>query len=83
MGRLRKVSLHDGQVQIGDDSRPLPRRTCRVADVLIRVNTNGAWQTPEEALANLRALAPDRAPSLARSRFHGIDHLRIVAAESQ
>ena len=57
------------KVGIGDDAGRLAAVRAAVGpDVLIRVDANGAWATPEEALANLRALAPDRASSCARSR---------------
>ena len=47
----------------------------------IRVDANGAWSTPEEALANLRALAPVGI-ELCEEPVHGIAKLRAVRAKS-
>ena len=47
------------KVGVGDDAgRVAAVRAAVGPDVAIRVDANGAWATPEEALANLRALAP-------------------------
>jgi L-alanine-DL-glutamate epimerase-like enolase superfamily enzyme len=70
------------KVGIGDDSGRLAAVRAAVGpDVLIRVDANGAWQTPEEALANLRALAPIGL-ELCEEPIHGVDNLRAVASES-
>jgi L-alanine-DL-glutamate epimerase-like enolase superfamily enzyme len=45
----------------------------------IRVDANGAWSTPEEALAHLRALAPSGL-EYAEEPVHGLDALRAVRA---
>ena len=70
------------KVGIGDDAGRLAAVRAAVGpDVLIRVDANGAWQTPGEALANLRALAPVGL-ELCEEPVHGVDNLRAVAAES-
>ena len=70
------------KVGIGDDAGRLAAVRAAVGpDVLIRVDANGAWQTPEEALANLRAIAPVGL-ELCEEPIHGVDNLRAVAAES-
>ncbi len=70
------------KVGIGDDAGRLAAVRAAVGpDVLIRVDANGAWQTPEEALANLRALAPVGL-ELCEEPIHGVEELRAVAAES-
>jgi L-alanine-DL-glutamate epimerase-like enolase superfamily enzyme len=70
------------KVGIGDDAGRLAAvRAAAGPDVLIRVDANGAWQTPEEALANLRALAPVGL-ELCEEPVHGVEELRAVAAES-
>ena len=47
----------------------------------IRVDANGAWGSPDEALANLRALAP-AGLELAEEPVHGVEALRAVRAAS-
>jgi L-alanine-DL-glutamate epimerase-like enolase superfamily enzyme len=70
------------KVGIGDDAGRLAAVRAAVGpDVLIRVDANGAWQTPEEALANLRVLAPVGL-ELCEEPVHGVDALRAVAAAS-
>jgi L-alanine-DL-glutamate epimerase-like enolase superfamily enzyme len=70
------------KVGIGDDAGRLAAVRAAVGpEVLIRVDANGAWQSPEEALANLRALAPVGL-ELCEEPVHGVDNLRAVAAES-
>jgi L-Ala-D/L-Glu epimerase len=49
--------------------------------VLLRADANGAWSSPTEALANLRALAPCGL-ELCEEPVHGVDALRAVRAES-
>ena len=68
------------KVGIGDDAGRLAAVRAAVGpDVLIRVDANGAWATPEEALANLRALAPVGL-ELCEEPMHGVEALRAVAA---
>jgi L-alanine-DL-glutamate epimerase-like enolase superfamily enzyme len=70
------------KVGIGDDAGRLAAVRAAVGpEVLIRVDANGAWRTPEEALANLRALAPVGL-ELCEEPVHGIEALRAVAAVS-
>ena len=70
------------KVGIGDDAGRLAAVRAAVGpDVLIRVDANGAWETPEEALANLRALAPVGL-ELCEEPIHGVEALRAVARES-
>jgi L-Ala-D/L-Glu epimerase len=70
------------KVGIGDDAGRLAAVRAAVGpDVLIRVDANGAWATPEEALANLRALAPVGL-ELCEEPVHGVEALRAVASES-
>ena len=47
----------------------------------IRVDANGAWETPEEAIAHLRALAP-AGIELCEEPVHGVAKLRAVRAKS-
>jgi len=70
------------KVGIGDDAGRLAAVRAAVGpDVQIRADANGAWQTPEEALANLRALAPVEL-ELCEEPIHGVENLRAVAASS-
>src|SRR5262249_29188302 len=46
------------KVGIGDDAGRVAAVRAAAPDALIRIDANGAWRTPREALANLRALAP-------------------------
>lgn len=70
------------KVGIGDDAGRLAAvRAVAGRDVALRVDANGAWGTPEEALANLRALAPVGL-ELCEEPVHGVDALRAVRAES-
>ena len=70
------------KVGVGDDAGRLAAVRAAVGpDVLIRVDANGAWRSPEEALANLRALAPVGL-ELCEEPVHGVEALRAVAAES-
>ena len=67
------------KVGIGDDAGRLAAVRAAVGpDVGIRVDANGAWGTPEEALANLRALAPVGL-ELCEEPVHGVEALRAVA----
>jgi L-alanine-DL-glutamate epimerase-like enolase superfamily enzyme len=70
------------KVGIGDDAGRLAAvRAVAGRDVAIRADANGAWQTPEEALANLRRLAPVGL-ELCEEPVHGVEALRAVRAES-
>jgi L-alanine-DL-glutamate epimerase-like enolase superfamily enzyme len=70
------------KVGIGDDAGRLAAVRAVVGrDVALRADANGAWQTPEEALANLRALAPVGL-ELCEEPVHGVEALRAVRAES-
>lgn len=66
------------KVGIGDDAgRIAAVRAVVGPDVAIRVDANGAWATPEEAIANLRALAP-AGIEYAEEPCHGVEALRTV-----
>ena len=69
------------KVGIGDDAGRLAAVRAAAPDVLIRVDANGAWATPAEALANLRALAPIGI-ELCEEPIHGAQALAEVRAES-
>ena len=70
------------KVGIGDDAgRVAAVRAAVGPELAIRVDANGAWSTPHEALANLRALAPARL-EYAEEPVHGLDALRAVRAAS-
>jgi L-alanine-DL-glutamate epimerase-like enolase superfamily enzyme len=66
------------KVGIGDDAgRVAAVRAAVGPGVAIRVDANGAWGSPREALANLRALAP-AGLELCEEPVHGVDALRAV-----
>jgi L-alanine-DL-glutamate epimerase-like enolase superfamily enzyme len=68
------------KVGIGDDAgRVAAVRAAVGPEVAIRVDANGAWSDPDEALANLRALAP-AGLEYAEEPVHGVDALRAVRA---
>jgi L-alanine-DL-glutamate epimerase-like enolase superfamily enzyme len=70
------------KVGIGDDAGRLAAIRAAVGpDVAIRADANGAWGSPREALANLRALAPVGL-ELCEEPVHGVAALREVRAES-
>jgi L-alanine-DL-glutamate epimerase-like enolase superfamily enzyme len=70
------------KVGIGDDAgRVAAVRAAIGPDVAIRVDANGAWSTPHEALANLRALAL-AGLEYAEEPVHGVAALRAVRADS-
>jgi L-Ala-D/L-Glu epimerase len=70
------------KVGIGDDAGRLAAiRAVAGPGVALRLDANGAWRTPEEALANLRALAPVGV-ELCEEPVHGIAALRAVRAQS-
>jgi L-Ala-D/L-Glu epimerase len=68
------------KVGIGDDAGRLAAvRASAGPDVAIRIDANGAWSTPDEAIANLRALAPTGL-EYAEEPIHGVQHLAAVRA---
>jgi L-Ala-D/L-Glu epimerase len=70
------------KVGIGDDAGRLAAVRAAAGDEMaIRVDANGAWTTPEEALANLRALAP-AGIELCEEPVHGLAKMRAVRAKS-
>jgi L-alanine-DL-glutamate epimerase-like enolase superfamily enzyme len=70
------------KVGIGDDAGRLAAVRAAVGpDIAIRADANGAWGTPREALANLRALEPVGL-ELCEEPVHGIEALREVRASS-
>jgi len=70
------------KVGIGDDAGRVAAVRAAVGDaVAIRVDANGAWTTVEEALANLRALAP-AGIELCEEPIHGVEAMRSVRVKS-
>jgi L-alanine-DL-glutamate epimerase-like enolase superfamily enzyme len=70
------------KVGIGDDAGRVAAVRAAVGDEMaIRVDANGAWTSVEEALANLRALAP-AGIELCEEPIHGLEELRAVRAKS-
>jgi L-alanine-DL-glutamate epimerase-like enolase superfamily enzyme len=70
------------KVGVGDDAgRVAAVRAMGGRELAIRADANGAWRTPEEALANLRALAP-AGLELCEEPVHGVEALRAVRAQS-
>ena len=70
------------KVGIGDDAgRVAAVRAAAGPDMAIRVDANGAWATPAEALANLVALAPSGL-EYAEEPIHGVEALRALRAAS-
>ena len=70
------------KVGVGDDAGRLAAIRATVGrKVAIRADANGAWATPEEALANLRALAPLEL-ELCEEPVHGVEALRAVRQDS-
>ena len=70
------------KVGIGDDAGRLAAVRAAAGDEMaIRVDANGAWDTPEEAIANLRALAP-AGVELCEEPVHGLAKMRAVRAKS-
>jgi L-alanine-DL-glutamate epimerase-like enolase superfamily enzyme len=68
------------KVGIGDDAGRLAAVRAAVGpEVGIRVDANGAWTTPSEALANLRALEAIGL-ELCEEPVHGVEALREVQA---
>jgi L-alanine-DL-glutamate epimerase-like enolase superfamily enzyme len=70
------------KVGVGDDAGRLAAVRAAVGGgVAVRADANGAWGSPEEALANLRALAPVGL-ELCEEPVHGVEALRAVRAAS-
>ena len=70
------------KVGVGDDAGRLAAVRAAIGpQVAIRIDANGAWRSPEQALANLRALAPLRI-ELCEEPVHGVEALRAVRADS-
>ncbi len=70
------------KVGVGDDAgRVAAVRAAGGDQMAIRVDANGAWTTLEEALANLRALAP-AGIELCEEPVHGVAKLRGVRVKS-
>jgi L-Ala-D/L-Glu epimerase len=70
------------KVGLGDDAGRLAAVRAAAGDEMaIRVDANGGWETPEEALANLRALAP-AGVELCEEPVHGIAKMRAVRTKS-
>jgi L-alanine-DL-glutamate epimerase-like enolase superfamily enzyme len=68
------------KVGIGDDAGRLAAvRAAAGREIAIRVDANGAWSTPDEAVANLRALAATGL-EYAEEPVHGVDALAAVRA---
>jgi L-alanine-DL-glutamate epimerase-like enolase superfamily enzyme len=70
------------KVGVGDDAaRVAAVRAAAGDDIAIRVDANGAWDTPDEALANLHALAP-AGIELCEEPVHGVRAMKEVRARS-
>jgi len=70
------------KVGIGDDAGRVAAVRAAVGDEMaIRVDANGAWTSVDEALANLRALAP-AGIELCEEPIHGLEEMRTVRAKS-
>ncbi len=69
------------KVGLGDDAGRVAAVRAAAPHVAIRVDANGAWTTPAEALANLRALE-SLGLEYAEEPVHGVHALRAVRAES-
>jgi L-alanine-DL-glutamate epimerase-like enolase superfamily enzyme len=71
------------KVGVGDDAGRLAAVRAAVGpEVGIRIDANGAWDTPEYALANLRALEPVGL-ELCEEPVHGVEALRAVRAQTK
>jgi L-alanine-DL-glutamate epimerase-like enolase superfamily enzyme len=69
------------KVGIGDDAGRVAAVRAAAPGTLIRIDANGAWATPREALANLEALAPIGI-ELCEEPIHGARALAEVRRES-
>ena len=67
---------------IGDDAGRLAAVRAAVGDKMaIRVDANGAWQSPDEAVAHLRTLAP-AGIELCEEPVHGLEAMRATRVRS-
>jgi L-alanine-DL-glutamate epimerase-like enolase superfamily enzyme len=69
------------KVGIGDDAGRVAAVRAAAPAISIRLDANGAWATPDEALANLHALAPADI-ELCEEPVHGVEALRAVRERS-
>jgi L-alanine-DL-glutamate epimerase-like enolase superfamily enzyme len=70
------------KVGIGDDAARVAAVRAAAGDAMaIRVDANGAWEGVDEAIANLRVLAP-AGIELCEEPVHGVDAMRAVRARS-
>jgi L-alanine-DL-glutamate epimerase-like enolase superfamily enzyme len=70
------------KVGVGDDAGRLAAVRAAAGDaVAIRIDANGAWHDPAEALANLRAVAPVGI-ELCEEPVHGVAAMRAVRVKS-
>jgi L-alanine-DL-glutamate epimerase-like enolase superfamily enzyme len=70
------------KVGIGDDAGRLAAVRAAVGDQMaIRVDANGAWQSPDEAVAHLRTLAP-AGIELCEEPVHGLEAMRATRVRS-
>jgi len=69
------------KVGIGDDAGRVAAVRAAAPETLIRIDANGAWATPREALANLEALAPIGI-ELCEEPIHGARRLAEVRDRS-
>ena len=70
------------KVAIGDDNGRLAAIRAAVGpDMKIRIDANGGWESPEEAIANLRALAPIGI-ELCEEPVHGLERIKAVRERS-
>jgi L-Ala-D/L-Glu epimerase len=70
------------KVGIGDDAGRLAAVRAAVGDEMaIRVDANGAWASPDEAVAHLRTLAP-AGIELCEEPVHGLEAMRATRVRS-
>ncbi|MGZ8649091.1 MAG: mandelate racemase/muconate lactonizing enzyme family protein [Solirubrobacteraceae bacterium] len=70
------------KVGVGDDAGRLAAVRAAAGDAMaLRVDANGAWATADEALANLRALAPVGI-ELCEEPVHGLEAMRALRTRS-
>jgi L-Ala-D/L-Glu epimerase len=70
------------KVGVGDDAGRVAAVRAAAGDAMaIRVDANGAWETADEALAHLRALAP-AGIELCEEPVHGVEAMRAVRVKS-
>jgi L-Ala-D/L-Glu epimerase len=69
------------KVGIGDDAGRVAAVRAAAPRIAIRLDANGAWATPDEALANLEHLAP-AGIELCEEPIHGVEHLAALRSRS-